>query len=951
MKYDNLIAQIESLVNKVNDESSKLGEKIYQGKKWTEIVGEFLKRKRDAGFDGLMDKLDYEKFKLSKDDKELDEIILKIRRAKKLFSNVNLNDNPFEILDDSMFIYQDYFPIHQKVKKITANSKDLIEKINTELKSQIEEYESWLESHFTEYYSCIQNLIKSCQVQVNLNYKKFGESFYKNDGFSNFKLSVLRLFSDKYKSLSIEKENLLIKFNEIKETQLKNRYFEHEYTDTANLYNLKEIIENIDSLNAKMQNWFAEKETLQLYLNKFSSVGLHPLFADKHKVQEIERKIEEFLSFINKEKIIKKYIDTPKTHKQKIYTLEQLNNNIDTIDSNLDDFREYFEWYKFYLESSKLEQSVIDALLDVELITWEESFVSWYYYWLLGIAETQLKTLPKDDVSIGELFETKRDLKKSQIASIVDSWGNRQKDALNEADKKGISPISLYNKRGSRGQTRNSLRKIISSDFHLFTNFFPVVMVNPTVCSSIMPLKEGLFDIVIFDEASQLRIEDTFSSLTRGKIKIIAGDSQQMPPTNYFQGGINLINATDEDEENEEDDDGKSKLPTNATKNRNSDYALDLADSESLLDYATNCNYKSQYLEIHYRSQHPYLIDFSNHAFYGKRLKPMPEKEAYIPIRYIEVNGLYEDRTNKDEAKRVVEILINEVKRLKNGKYPSIGIATFNIEQRNLILEEITKARQQYSEFDIKMGELQSNPETSLFVKNLENIQGDERDLIIISTTFGKKADGKFRQSFGPILQRNGYKLLNVIVTRAKLKIIVCTSIPNEHINQYPELLKEQKNNGRAIFYAYLAYAKYISEGNNEMREKLLKMLLDNCESKNVEIANDVYGSESPFEEEVYYRLAGKIGQERLQQQYKVAGFRIDLIVKPKVSGKPIIAIECDGAKYHSSTEAYAWDMFRQSMLEKQGFVFYRIWSTNWWHSEEKELKKLVEFVIRQDNS
>jgi very-short-patch-repair endonuclease len=157
------------------------------------------------------------------------------------------------------------------------------------------------------------------------------------------------------------------------------------------------------------------------------------------------------------------------------------------------------------------------------------------------------------------------------------------------------------------------------------------------------------------------------------------------------------------------------------------------------------------------------------------------------------------------------------------------------------------------------------------------------------------------------------------------------------------------KNNGRAIFYSYLAYAKSVSENNLETKESLLKQLYENCESKTFEIDHDVYGSESPFEEEVYYRLAEKIGQDRLQQQYKIGGFRIDLIVKSKVTGKPIIAIECDGAKYHSSNEAYAWDMFRQSRLEEQGFTFYRIWSTNWWYSVEKELKKVVAFISQVD--
>jgi very-short-patch-repair endonuclease/transcription elongation GreA/GreB family factor len=294
----------------------------------------------------------------------------------------------------------------------------------------------------------------------------------------------------------------------------------------------------------------------------------------------------------------------------------------------------------------------------------------------------------------------------------------------------------------------------------------------------------------------------------------------------------------------------------------------------------------------------------------------------------------------------VVDILLNHIKPFKNGKYPSVGVATFNLYQRNLILEEITMARQQKSEFDKKISDLGSD----LFVKNLENIQGDERDIIIISTTFGKKSDGSFRQHFGPILQSNGYKLLNVIVTRAKYKVYVCTSIPPEHYNSYSTLLQQMKNNGRAVFYSYLAYARSVSENNFDAKKLLLNQLYENCESKAYEIDHDVYGSESPFEEEVYYQLASKIGQDRLQQQYKIGGFRIDLIVKSKVTGKPIIAIECDGAKYHSSNEAYAWDMFRQSRLEEQGFIFYRIWSTNWWYSVEKELKKVLTFITQVDN-
>jgi len=472
----------------------------------------------------------------------------------------------------------------------------------------------------------------------------------------------------------------------------------------------------------------------------------------------------------------------------------------------------------------------------------------------------------------------------------------------------------------------------------MFTDFFPVMMVSPTVCSSILPLTEGLFDIVIFDEASQLRLEDTFPALLRGKIRLVSGDSQQMPPSSYFQGGNAILTPADEDEESESFD----TMKISAAKTNNS---LELADSESLLVYAENSNYKQSYLKIHYRSQHPSLINFSNHAFYGKRLLPMPCKQEYKCIQFVEVNGLYEDQVNRDEAQQVVDILLNYIKPLANGNYPSVGVATFNLYQRNLILEEIIKARQHSEANDKKFNDLGLD----FFVKNLENIQGDERDIIIISTTFGRKVDGSFSQHFGPIIQPKGYKLLNVLITRAKLKVYLCSSIPLESIRGYSALLQQHKNNGRGIFYAYLAYAKAVSDKNADQVDIILKQLYDNCDAKVFDIEHDVQGSESPFEEEVYYRLAAKIGQHRLVQQHKIGGFRIDLVVNSEITGRPFIALECDGAKYHSSNEAYSWDMFRQAQLENFGFIFYRIWSTNWWHSTESELKKLVEFIQAKD--
>jgi very-short-patch-repair endonuclease len=940
--YTTVRETVEERATEVNHQHKQLDKKIYLGKSWTELVGVFLKLQKVADFETLKPKLDYRQFKFQNDEKELAEIVSKIKTAKILYAEVKQLDHPLEILSDAIFNSDNSRAIQIKLEELAKEKVNQLEEIRAELQKEIIQYQKWLDGHFGEYYFAIKQQINNYKDFVASNHAQFGELVFKNDIFTKFRIQTLSIVSNRYKKLKEIRITLVNQVAEIKKVHKTLNYFEHNYIEGNHTSTLRAFVDNIYKLSDQTEEWFKKNEKVKkYYLQNFSSNYLHPLFTGKSTLQNIERKFDQIISNLLQEQLLKRTFSDTINHNQKISEIEILQTEMKTISENLENFREYFDWRKFYIELSPLEQSVVRSIIEINCENWEITFESWYYHWLLAIAESNLKGLPKSDYKIIELVESKEKLKKFQIKSIINNWLIRQAQSVKQAQSKGINPISVFNKKGPPGQKRNSLRKIVNDHFELFTDFFPVLMTSPTACSSIIPLLEGAFDVVIFDEASQLRLEDTFPALLRGKIKVVSGDSQQMPPSNFFQGGTALLSPTEEDYEEEQ----TANETQNTTSNRNANNSYELAHSESLLDYAQNCNYKESYLQVHYRSQHPHLIDFSNHAFYGKRLIPMPAKQDYNPIQFIEVNGLYEDQVNRDEARQVVDILLNHIKPLKKGKYPSVGVATFNLYQRNLILEEITKARQQKPEYDKKIADLGSD----FFVKNLENIQGDERDIIIISTTFGKKADGSFRQSFGPILQRNGYKLLNVIVTRAKYKVYVCTSIPQDHYNSYPVLLQQMKNNGRAIFYSYLAYAKAVSENNFETRESLLKQLYENCESKSFEIDHDVYGSESPFEEEVYYQLAEKIGQDRLQQQYKIGGFRIDLIVKSKVTGKPIIAIECDGAKYHSSNEAYAWDMFRQSRLEEQGFIFYRIWSTNWWYSSVKELKKLVAFIAQVD--
>ncbi len=877
--------------------------------------------------------------------------------AKQWYNNIGLTKESLINRFNSEKIHSYYIENSNNVRAIEEKFFEIIKKIEVDTKFSISK--SNFDTLVKQSAECISILN---QLQNKTEYINYYEDVFSSNSLhpiylgkeieiketeSSFDLLCLYIQED-FK-LKIDNNNLNSHSNKIKYCDALNSIFTN-YDEFVNYYVDCFSATNIhsgysfkrDTLLEIEKNF--ENETLKVLSGKTVDItSLEP-----QKLRIISNILVSLLDYaninanpndtyisskVNERKILfKRKLPNRITFTDKRIEINNLLNELSIVQNHLVDFVQYYYWRKFLIENSEINRKVIYSIIESEVDDWEVAFQSWYFYWLLSLNEH--KDLPKNEDKITEIVHHKIYLRQAQKQNIVNNWSEKQYSAVKNAHYSGINMISLFNKRGARGEKRNSLRKIIRTDFNLFTSFYPVLLVSPSVCGSIIPLKEGLFDVVIFDEASQLRIEDTFPALLRGKIKIISGDSQQMPPSNFFQGGNAILAPTDE--ENEEETNFQSE---SARLRQN----IDLADSESLLVYAENCNFEASFLKIHYRSQHPNLIEFSNHAFYGKRLIPMPAKQEYKPIEYIQVAGLYEDSVNLDEAKQVIDILLNRIKPLANGKYPSVGVATFNLYQRNLILEEITKARQNPI-VDKKLSLYGSD----FFVKNLENIQGDERDIIILSTTFGKRKDGSFRQLFGPILQQNGFKLLNVIITRAKIKMFVCTSIPEDRINEYPTLLRENKNTGRAVFYAYLAYSKAISENNVEVQEEILKQLYDNCETRQY---NNEYnlGSESPFEEEVFNRLAAKIGENRIQQQYKIGGFRIDLVIKSKITMKPIIAIECDGAEYHSSNEAYAWDIFREKVIKPYGFIFYRIWSTNWWYSAEKELNKLVEFIERLD--
>ncbi len=451
------------------------------------------------------------------------------------------------------------------------------------------------------------------------------------------------------------------------------------------------------------------------------------------------------------------------------------------------------------------------------------------------------------------------------------------------------SAVSILLREGEKKRRQKSIRALLSEIRELAQTLKPCFLMSPLSVSTF--LGAGFtFDVVIFDEASQIFPQDAVCSIYRGKQLIVVGDSKQMPPSNFFTS-----NTLAEEEEAEEDD---------------------VADFESILDLCATV-FPQLRLKWHYRSRFEQLISFSNKHFYENDLVTFPsslEDAPGVGVDYVYVDGVFDrrTRTNRAEAEKMVDLVFEHIE-----KYPerSLGVVAFSISQQNLIDRLITERRQKDPS---KEEFFKSDREEPFFVKNLETVQGDERDTILFSVAYGKGTDGKLLLNFGPINKMGGERRLNVAITRAKCNIVLLTSMHGYDIDP-----KRTASRGARLLGAYLDYAEKgasVLELGERAAEKSANFEKD---VKEFLIANG-------------YEAEAKVG---------FSAFKVDLAVKAPGSDRFILAIEFDGENYHAIKDTRDRDRLRQGVLERMGWHFYRLWSTEWVRNNKTEKERLLAAV------
>lgn len=716
----------------------------------------------------------------------------------------------------------------------------------------------------------------------------------------------------------IEKRKILIR-SQIT-APLNKSLSENNYSEIMNLENDYKAVNNYNlQLLSEMKNnsfRFFSPEWLKIRLNMFRAV---------HKIKKEQSKIKDEMESL------KSYFDDDYINEQ-LLRLKKGEGIQDFADDLYQDWKNdkhiILRIDKIYSEA---DQNFADDLLELGKLNQSPEAAAELY-------ERTVKTNwvqkmhnqhPELNYFLNNKYEDLKEklnsnlelkLKKGKL-HLINKYKKRQKDKLNTDRGQKIIKIS------GRQRKLPSLRKLLDDFEDIILDILPVWLASPDQVARLFKL-ETEFDHVIFDEASQIPLENALSGLVRGKRITVVGDKNQMPPTRLFYRTIS----------NEESD--------NLSEDENT----------SLLDAADDV-WPDKMLKYHYRSKYPELIEFSNKAFYEGQLMIAPVNEANdygaAAVNWHQIDGRWDNQTNIIEAESVINFLLENLPEEKENLDTTLwGIVTFNQKQADLLIDLLQKkleeerSTNELSDVEKEIWEwcLGGKSTTKyLWIKNLENVQGDEVQNLIISVAYGiDEKMGRVANRFGLLNQEGGDKRLNVAITRAQEKIdVFCSFDPDTDLE-----VSGTSGRGPKLFKQYLRFVKYISAGKTETAVNILDNIRDENNFADQEFTLHDY--DSPFEKEVAQALRNR-GYE-VHTQIGSYGYSIDLgIVNPKNTDEYLLGIECDGATYHRTKSAKERDINRQRFLENKGWEIARIWSRKWWEKPEEvidEMENKIKTII-----
>lgn len=640
------------------------------------------------------------------------------------------------------------------------------------------------------------------------------------------------------------------------------------------------------------------KFTKYVNFGNFIRITKQAFYNEQSEIVEVFAKFEEIFAQ-NKEKVDNAILSfVPDcynvTEEQFTDVIKKCSNCI-AKSSKLDNWNGFCELLSkiTQLDADDYVDEFIKANIDIKNLvpTYKKLFYNAWIDYIIHIEPifTRLSRIPHDKVV--KLFSEKDELRfEINKAEIKAELSEKRPDL--DLVSSGSS-IAILLREGEKKRKQKGIRRLLGETTELVQTLKPCFLMSPLSVSTFL-LPDIDFDLVIFDEASQIFPQDAIGAIYRAKQLIVVGDSRQMPPSNFF----NSVSQSDGYDEYEDSGD----------------------DFESILDLCS-VTLPRRRLKWHYRSKFEQLIAFSNKNFYEDELITFPSAKKCCEgagVEYCYVNGVFEHKTrnNACEAQKVVELVFESIQ-----KYPSrsLGVVAFSVAQQELIEKLIAQKRVKSPETEWFFAANKAEP---FFVKNLETVQGDERDIIIFSVAYGKDSLGKLSHNFGPLNQAGGERRLNVAVTRAKINVKLVTSMHSYDID-----LSKTQSVGAKLLKEYISFAESGGKVNQAEQD-----------------AQSIFGEdEKIIRQEVFEFL--KANDFQAEVSVGCSSLKIDIAIKSEETGDYVLAVECDGGAYKNAATTRDRDRLRREILEKTGWLYYRVWSVDWVKNKHVEQERLLSAV------
>lgn len=644
----------------------------------------------------------------------------------------------------------------------------------------------------------------------------------------------------------------------------------------------------------------SEKELWEFhfFLQLYQKFGWYVKFQLRRKSKELIRKIKAFsgkLAGKQKHKLRRLFYREPECVTGAIANYTRYQQYRKLYQALNPDERAYFEYlYQLSVHLNLDFQFINDRLIDVYTTTVIESYEAKY--------QEILATTVRFDEILERIDQLSKEKELLTFELLFHTMQQRIADTFTKHSKR-LSELKRKTEAKRKWSIQKFMKEFKIELFHAVSCW----LLTPEGVSELLPLEPHLFDLIIFDEASQMFIEHAIPILYRGKKAVIAGDSKQLRPSKFAVGRID-------------------------TGDIDYDEYSGVLEEESLLDLAKH-RYHEMMLNYHYRSRYEELIAFSNYAFYEGKLHVGPNAETAHtrPIERIKVNGRWVNRQNEVEADEVISLLKSIFRKRKDE---TIGIITFNAAQKDLILDKIDQACLEDEFFNHVIQNERMKPENEqLFVKNIENVQGDERDIIIFSIGYAPNAYNRVVRQFGWLNTESGENRLNVAISRAKQKIYVVTSIEPHELQ-----VDDMKNNGPKLLRRYLEYVKAVSENDRVLAQNILQSLHhDSMMEEEATI--------SRMKEDLYQELSA-IGL-MVEKDIGIGKYKLDLAIKDPMTHHYILGIEFDSKSDGTLNSTKEKNIHRQRYLKYYGWHLHRVWCSDYWRNKQYEIDRIMKLVNR----